>query len=161
MPHDAHPQTPPPGAPPADGPLPRTSTPRTVGRLALGAFLLFAGISHLTWSREEFLAQVPPWVPLDGDTVVVVSGIVEVSLGGALLLLPGRRVAVGWVVAAFFVAIFPGNISQYVTRTDGFGLDTDAARATRLAFQPLLVLWALWSTGAWRDRRALRGRLYR
>ncbi|MBI9113480.1 hypothetical protein JAV76_00450 [Sanguibacter sp. YZGR15] len=132
-----------------------------MGRLALGAFLLFAGISHLTWSREEFLAQVPPWVPVDGDTVVIVSGIVEVSLGGALLLLPGRRVAVGWVVAAFFVAIFPGNISQYVTRTDGFGLDTDAARATRLAFQPLLVLWALWSTGAWRDRRALRGQLYR
>lgn len=130
-----------------------TSTPRTVGRLALGAFLLFAGVTHLTVARDEFQAQVPGWVPLDADTVVLVSGVVEISLGGALLVLPHRKVPVGWVVAAFFVAIFPGNISQYVTHTDGFGLDTDSKRAARLLFQPLLVLWALWSTGAWRAWR--------
>ncbi|PJJ57801.1 putative membrane protein [Mumia flava] len=128
------------------------STPRTIGRIALGSFLLFAGISHLTFAREEFLAQVPDWVPLDGDTVVVASGFVEVGLGGALIGLPGRRVAVGWLTAAFFVAIFPGNISQYVTQTDAFGLDSDRARLVRLFFQPLLVLWALWATAAWRDR---------
>jgi uncharacterized membrane protein len=127
--------------------------PRTLGRLALGAFLAFAGTGHLTWGREEFLAQVPSWVPVEGDTVVVVSGLVEVGLGGALLLLPGRRVPVGWLTAAFFVAIFPGNVSQLVTHTDAFGLESDGARATRLAFQPLLVLWALWSTEAWRRRR--------
>lgn len=130
-----------------------TSTPRTVGRLALGAFLLFAGVTHLTVARDEFQAQVPGWVPLDADTVVLVSGVVEISLGGALLVLPHRKVPVGWIVAAFFVAIFPGNISQYVTHTDGFGLDTDGKRAARLLFQPLLVLWALWSTGAWRAWR--------
>lgn len=130
-----------------------TSTPRTVGRLALGAFLLFAGITHLTVARDEFQAQVPAWVPLDADTVVLVSGVVEISLGGALLVLPHKKVPVGWVVAAFFVAIFPGNISQYVTHTDAFGLDTDQKRAVRLVFQPLLVLWALWSTGAWKAWR--------
>jgi uncharacterized membrane protein len=128
------------------------SVPRTLGRVALGAFLLAAGISHLTWARGEFLAQVPDWVPLDGDTVVIASGFVEIGLGGALIGLPGKRVAVGWLTAAFFVAIFPGNISQYVTHTDAFGLTTDRARAVRLLFQPLLVLWALWATGAWRDR---------
>ncbi|WP_262851285.1 DoxX family protein [Mumia quercus] len=131
---------------------PTVSAPRTIGRLALGAFLLFAGISHLTFARREFLAQVPDWVPLDGDTVVIASGFVEIGLGGALLGLPGKRVAVGWLTAAFFVAVFPGNISQYVTHTDAFGLDTDRARAIRLLFQPLLVLWALWATAAWRDR---------
>ena len=136
---------------------PADSRARTLGRLALGSFLAFAGTAHLTVSRDEFQAQVPPWVPLDPDLVVVGSGIVEIALGAALLVTPRRhRWLVGWVVAAFFVAIFPGNISQYVTRTDGFGLDTDAARATRLAFQPLLVLWALWSTGAWREWRARR-----
>jgi uncharacterized membrane protein len=83
---------------------------------------------------------------------VVVSGVVEISLGGALIALPGRRVQIGWLVAAFFVLVFPGNISQFVTRTDAFGLDSDGARAARLVFQPLLVLWALWSTGAWRRR---------
>ena len=130
-----------------------TSAPRTVGRLALGTFLVFAGVTHLTVARDEFQAQVPAWVPLDADTVVLVSGVVEISLGGALLVLPHKKVPVGWVVAAFFVAIFPGNISQYVTHTDAFGLDTDQKRAVRLVFQPLLVLWALWSTGAWKAWR--------
>ena len=131
---------------------------RTVGRIALGAFLAFAGTAHLTISRTEFQAQVPAWLPLDPDLVVVASGVVEIALGAALVLARRRRGLVGWVVAAFFVAVFPGNISQYVTGTDGFGLDTDTARAARLAFQPLLVVWALWSTGAWRERRAKRAR---
>lgn len=143
---------------PVTAPHPVTSSPqRTVGRLALGAALVFAGISHLTWSRQEFQAQVPTWVPLDPDLVVLASGVVEVVLGGALLAARGRtRVLVGWLAAAFFVAIFPGNISQLVTRTDAFGLDTDQARAVRLLFQPVLVVWALWSTGAWRAWRERR-----
>jgi len=137
----------------------RTTIPRTVARLVLGAFLLFAGISHLTISREAFLAQVPTWLPLDGDFVVVASGIVEIMLGAALLALGRYRVQLGWIVAAFFIAIFPGNISQLVTQTDSFGLNTDLARAIRLLFQPALVIWALWSTGAWmawREYRAAR-----
>ena len=128
---------------------PQTNKIQTALRLLLGAFLLFAGVSHLTVARSEFLAQVPPWFPLDGDLVVVLSGIAEIFLGTALIILPGYRVFVGLVVAAFFVAIFLGNISQYVNRIDAFGLNTDTARAVRLLFQPLLVLWALWSTGAW------------
>ena len=128
--------------------LPR-SVPRTVGRLALGAFLLFAGISHLTVSRVAFRAQVPQWVPVDADFVVVASGIVEIALGLALALLVRRQVIVGVIVAVFFLLVFPGNISQLVTHTDSFGLTTDLARGIRLLFQPLLVVWALWSTGAW------------
>ena len=131
---------------------PSNDKARTIARLVLGAFLTFAGIGHLTFGREEFLAQVPGWVPADGDTVVLASGLVEIGLGGALLVLSRRRVPIGWATAAFFVAVFPGNISQYVTHTDAFGLDSDRARAVRLLFQPVLVVWALWSTGAWRDR---------
>ncbi len=126
---------------------------RTIFRVWLGVTLLFAGISHLTWARVEFLAQVPTWLPLDGDLVVVLSGLVEIALGAALILARRYRVAVGWIVAAFFVAIFPGNISQYVNGIDAFGLDTDQARAIRLLFQPVLVVWALWSTGAWQAWR--------
>ena len=132
--------------------------PRTIGRIGLGAALLFAGISHLTVAREEFRAQVPEWLPLDEDFVVLASGAVEIAIGGALVALPKQRVAVGLVAAAFFVAIFPGNISQLVTRTDAFGLNSDASRAIRLLFQPVLVLWALWSTGAWRAVRESRKR---
>lgn len=133
----------------------RTSLPRTIARLVLGAFLLFAGTAHLTVARSEFAAQVPSWLPLDADVVVVASGVVELLLGAALVALGRYRVVVGWVVAAFFVAIFPGNVAQYVEGVSAFGLDTDAARLTRLFFQPVLVLWALWSTGARRDRAVL------
>ena len=132
---------------------PSTSVARTIGRVALGAFLVFAGISHLSFARQEFTAQVPEWVPVNEDLVVVGSGVVEISLGTALLLLRQRRIGVGWVVAAFFVAVFPGNISQYATHSDAFGLDSDRARGIRLLLQPVLVAWALWSTGAWKAWR--------
>ncbi|MBO0897225.1 DoxX family protein [Arthrobacter sunyaminii] len=135
-------------------PAPPTSKPRRLGAIALGAFLAFAGTSHLTFARSEFQAQVPDWVPLDDDAVVLLSGVAEISLGAALILLRKRRVPVGWAAAAFFVVIFPGNISQYVTHTDAFGLDTDGKPLGRLFFQPLLVIWALWSTGAWKALRA-------
>jgi len=127
----------------------RSSVARTAGRLLLGAFLLLAGISHLTVSRMAFRAQVPRWVPVDADFVVLASGIVEITLGLALLLLVRRQVIVGMIVAVFFLLVFPGNISQLVTHTDSFGLNTDLARGIRLLFQPLLVVWAMWSTGAW------------
>ena len=121
-------------------------------QVLLGAALIYAGITHLTTNRLEFQAQVPTWVPLSADFVVLASGVVEIALGIALASLQYRR-QVGWITAAFFVAIFPGNISQYVNGIDAFGLDTDQARLTRLFFQPLLVLWALWATGAWRSWR--------
>lgn len=131
-----------------------TSTFQKVGRVLLGLNLAFAGTSHLTWARTEFLAQVPPWLPLDGDLVVVLSGIVEITLGLALVFWFSQRFLVGWVVAAFFVAIFPGNIAQLVHHRDAFGLNSDLARTVRLFFQPVLVIWALWATGAWQTWRA-------
>ncbi|MFN2128721.1 MAG: hypothetical protein ACK2TU_12760 [Anaerolineales bacterium] len=118
----------------------------------LGGFLVFAGLSHLSVLRQEFLAQVPAWLPIDGDLVVVISGIVEIILGLGLIILPDRyRVIIGWVTAAFFVLVFPGNISQYINQIDAFGLNSDQSRFTRLFFQPVLVIWALWSTGAWKE----------
>lgn len=122
---------------------------RTIFRILLGVILVFVGVSHLTFGRVEFLAQVPPWVPLDGDLVVVLSGIAEIVLGLGLLILTRLRVLVGLTTAVFFVLIFPGNISQYVNRIDAFGLNTDQARFIRLFFQPVLMVWALWATGAW------------
>jgi uncharacterized membrane protein len=130
---------------------------RNATQLLLGAALTYAGTTHLTTSRQEFQAQVPNWVPLSADFVVIASGIVEIALGLSLLILLWKyRTQIGWITAAFFIAIFPGNISQYVNGIDAFGLDTDRARAIRLLFQPLLVIWALWSTGAWRSYRAKR-----
>ena len=123
-----------------------SKTLRTVSRLALGSLLLTAGIGHLGKKRQEFQAQVPDWVPLSKDTVVLASGGVEVALGTALLALPQQKVVVGRLAALFFTLIFPGNISQFATKTSAFGLDTDRKRTIRLLFQPILVLWAVWST---------------
>ena len=122
-------------------------------QILLGLALGYAGIGHLTTSRQEFQAQVPNLLKDYADFVVVASGVVEIALGVALVGLWRYRVQVGWIVAAFFVAVFPGNISQYLNGVDAFGLDSDTSRLVRLFFQPVLVMWALWSTGAWRSWR--------
>ncbi|MGO9506137.1 MAG: hypothetical protein ACLPXZ_01920 [Mycobacterium sp.] len=131
--------------------------PRRVARFVLGAVLIFAGISHLSFARTAFYAQVPPWMPLNADFVVIASGVVEIALGASLVLLTRWRVLVGWVVAIFFVLVFPGNISQFATHANAFGLNSDLARGIRLLFQPLLVIWALWCTGAWGAARKRSG----
>ncbi len=142
---------------------PRPSLVQHLARILLGLALTGAGVGHLTVLREEFQAQVPPWLPLPVDLVVIGSGVVEILLGLGLILLwrPRWRIAVGWAAALFFLAIFPGNVAQFTEGRDGFGLDDDVARGIRLLFQPALVAWALWSTGAWqawRRRRAARTR---
>ncbi len=123
---------------------------RKATQVLLGSALIYTGISHLTTSRIEFQAQVPSWIPFSADFVVLASGVVEILLGLSLASLRYRK-EVGNATALFFIAIFPGNISQYLNGIDAFGLDSDRARAIRLLFQPLLVLWVLWSTGAWRS----------
>jgi uncharacterized membrane protein len=121
---------------------------KTAARVLLGAGLIIAGISHLTFARKDFKAQVPDWVPLKTDDTVVYSGITEITLGSALVLAPEKyKATTGKIAATFFTAIFPGNISQYVNKRSAFGLDTDGKRFMRLFFQPVLVYWALKSTG--------------
>lgn len=125
-------------------------------RIALGTTMAGAGVTHLTVAREEFRAQVPEWFPVDDDLTVLGSGVVEIGLGAAFVALPKHRRLVGGLLAAFFVAIFPGNIAQYVEGTDAFGLDTDQKRLARLFFQPVLVLLALWGGGLLGRQRGAR-----
>ncbi|AWM33921.1 DoxX family protein [Hymenobacter nivis] len=127
----------------------RTTTLQNVARGLMGTFMMVAGTGHLTFARQDFQAQVPDFMPLDKDTVVLQSGVVEIGLGLALLLLKGKnRVRMGMGLAAFYAAVFPGNIHQYTQHLSAFGLDTDAKRLGRLFFQPVLIAGALWSTGA-------------
>lgn len=129
----------------------KVSVLKNICRIILGLFMTLAGIGHLTFQREEFQAQVPSWLPDNPafiDFVVVSSGIVEIIFGLCLLLLVKKKVLVGIGLAIFFVLVFPGNISQYLNNTDAFGLDSDTKRLIRLFFQPILILWSLWSTDA-------------
>lgn len=127
-----------------------TSLTQNIFRILLALFMTYAGLSHLTFNRIEFQAQVPDWVPLSKDLVVILSGIVEMALGLALLFWKKQRATIGWALAIFFVLIFPGNLAQYLDGKDAFGaLNSDRARLIRLFFQPVLIAWALWSSGAW------------
>jgi len=126
-----------------------TSTLQTICRVALGLAMIFAGVGHLTFARVEFTAQVPKWLPMDEDSVVVASGVVEIILGAALAFLGKYKVYIGLFLAVFYVLVFPGNISQYTNHINAFHLNSDTARLIRLFFQPVLIAWALWSTGAW------------
>ena len=123
---------------------------RKGARIVLGLFMVLAGIGHLTFQRKTFQAQVPDWVPIDKDATVVLSGVVEIVLGLSMIFSKKHRPKVGLALALFYVAIFPGNIAQYLNHRNGFGLDTDEARLARLFFQPVLIGWALWSTDAFR-----------
>lgn len=117
-------------------------------RILLGSFMVLAGIGHLTFQRIEFHAQVPNWIPLSKDFVVIFSGIIELALGISMIFWKKESVRIGIALAIFYLLIFPGNIAQYLNHTNAFGLNTDKARLIRLFFQPVLILWALWSTGA-------------
>ncbi|MEE3850800.1 hypothetical protein VZC37_10685 [Gordonia sp. LSe1-13] len=118
-----------------------------IARLALGTILTTAGVGHLTFQRKEFQAQVPDVIPLDKDLTVIASGVAEVGLGLSLIALPRHRRTVGAIAAAFFVAVFPGNIHQYREKIDAFGLDTDGKRLGRLFGQPALVAAAWYARG--------------
>ena len=125
-----------------------TTTLQDVLRILLGAIMVYAAIAHFTFRRKEFQGQVPNWVPMKKDTVVILSGVAELLLGIAMIFaLPGK-VWAGIALAIFYILIFPGNIAQYQSRSNAFRLKTDRARLIRLFFQPVLILWALWSSGA-------------
>lgn len=130
----------------------QTSTTQTVFRIILGLLMTLAGVGHLTFQRQEFLAQVPRWLPDNPafmDFVVLSSGVVEITLGLSMVFLSKQKVKIGILLALFYVLVFPGNISQYTNGINAFGLDTDQKRLIRLFFQPVLIFWALWSTGAY------------
>ena len=126
----------------------QTSKGQKLFRIALGVIMTIAALGHFTLQRDEFQAQVPDWIPMSKDLIVILSGIAELILGVGMIFWRKQRVNIGLALALFFVLIFPGNIAQYVNQNPAFGLDTDQARLIRLFFQPVLILWALWSTGA-------------
>jgi uncharacterized membrane protein len=126
----------------------KTNLVQNILRTILGLFMILAAIGHFTFQRAEFQAQVPNWIPISKDAIVILSGLAEISLGLAMIFWTKQKVRVGIALALFYVIIFPGNIAQYLNHTDAFGLNTDRARLIRLFFQPVLIIWALWSTGA-------------
>ncbi|QDH80626.1 hypothetical protein FKX85_16890 [Echinicola soli] len=127
----------------------KTSLVQNIFRILLGLNMLFAGFGHMTFLRAEFQAQVPDWMPFSKDFVVLASGVAEILFGLGMVIGTKYKVHTGLALALFFVVIFPGNIAQYINGINAFGLDTDTKRLVRLFFQPVLIAWALWSSGAY------------
>ncbi|RYM31423.1 hypothetical protein ERX46_16060 [Brumimicrobium glaciale] len=132
-----------------------TTLTQKIFRIIIALFMIVAGFSHLTFNRVEFQAQVPEWLPMSKDLVVILSGIVEMTLGLGLMFWKKQRVNFGWALAIFYILIFPGNIAQYIDGKDFGPLNSDTARLIRLFFQPVLIVWALWSSGAWKARKSI------
>ena len=126
----------------------KTNITQNIFRVFLGLLMIFPGIGHLTFQRAEFLTQVPDWTLFDKDMVVIVSGVMEIALGLAMIFWTKQKVHIGIILGIFLILVFPGNVKQFMDGTNAFGLDTDQKRLIRLFFQPLLILWAIWSTGA-------------
>ncbi|WP_375383719.1 hypothetical protein [uncultured Microbacterium sp.] len=128
---------------------PASEAVRVIARVVLAGFLVYTGLSHLFWGRRGFRIAVPDWAVrqshLDKDAIVVASGAVEIALGAALVALPAERARVGALTAGFFVAVFPGNVHQWLTGRPAPMMRTDMSRFGRLFLQPLLVAWALWA----------------
>ena len=128
-----------------------TSIIQNIFRILLGLIMLYIGIAHLSFRRIEFQAQVPTWLTTNEgmmDLVVLISGYIEIAFG-ILMILGGKlKVKTGIALGIFYVLIFPGNINQYINEIDSLRLDSDNKRLIRSFFQPLLVLWAFWSSGA-------------
>lgn len=122
---------------------------RALARWILALALGSIGVVHFV-STRGFRVVVPDWATtltrLDKDSIVIASGAAEVALAAGLLALPRERRRMGVATAAFFVAVFPGNVHQWQTHRSTPGLDTETRRFGRLFLQPLLVLWALWAT---------------
>ena len=119
---------------------------KAIARWTFAGALVFAGVAHFV-ALDRFMLLVPAWVPWPA-AVVWGTGVMEAVFGVALVAAPAgdRRRRVGWALAGFLTVVFVGNVSQAVSGVDAFGLDTDVQRWGRLAFQPLLIAWALWST---------------
>ena len=122
---------------------PRIETLRTVLRWVLAAAFLFAGIAHLR-SPTTFLAITPDWVPVPA-TVILLTGIAEIA-GAIGLLVPRLRAAAGIGLALYTVCVYPANINHALNDIAAGGSALGwGYHAPRLAFQPVIVWWALFA----------------
>ncbi len=111
----------------------------------LGAFYVFGGWNH--FANPDFYApMMPPYLPAH-DLLIRLSGVAEVTLGVAVLVPASRRLA-AWGIIALLVAVVPANFHIAIYDLP-IGEATQGAGGwnwVRIAFQPVLMLWAWWHT---------------
>lgn len=112
---------------------------RRAMRWIMASFYMIAGILHVA-VPGKFLPIVPDWVPLPME-VILFTGFCEIAGSIALVTTRWRGLA-GVMLALYAVCVFPANIKHAI---DGLPLmpETWWYHGPRLAFQPVLVWWAL------------------
>ena len=123
------------------------STPKRVLLYAMSAFYVFAGFSHVM-NPAFFVAIMPPDLP-GPDWLVLVSGLIEITLG-VYLLEPRTRVLAAWGVIALLIAVYPANIHAALHNVGPPSGEPGSGNAVvnwvRLPFQAVFVAWAWWYT---------------
>ena len=121
-------------------------TLRARWRTALAAGMAVAGVMHFA-TPLPFVQHLPAIIPMR-EAVIYASGVVEIALGLALLGPSRWRPYVGILLAAFLVAVFPGNLYVAVAGVAVDGQPGGIYPWLRLPFQALFIWLALWSTHA-------------
>lgn len=118
---------------------------RAIMRWILAALFVAAGIAHLT-APEVLLTITPDWVPL-APQVIFVTGLCELAGAVALVTRPMRKAA-GVALALYTLCVWPANIKQALDHIVIPHIpDSWWYHGPRLAFQPVLVWWALFCSG--------------
>jgi uncharacterized membrane protein len=125
--------------------LARKFSARLAARGGMALAVAFAGISHLLLPTP-FVQHLPTWVPMR-EELILVTGLLEIALGVALLLRQPQRRWAGLALAGYLLAVFPSNIYVAVADVDVDGQPGGAYPWLRLPLQVLFIAWALWSTG--------------
>ncbi|HUO23909.1 MAG TPA: DoxX family protein [Caulobacteraceae bacterium] len=126
---------------------------RVTLRLLLVAIYLGVGALHLH-AANSFLAIMPPFIPAP-RLVILFTGGCEIA-GAVGLLIPRTRWLAGLMLAIYALCVWPANIYQALWRIHAPPLpDSWWYHGPRLAFQPVLMWWALFAGGVtrWPFRR--------
>jgi uncharacterized membrane protein len=115
----------------------------TDARCAMALFFVIAGLSHFGPARAEFVGMVPPWVPVNHDVTIVVTGVLELC-GGIGLLVPATTRVAGIALALFLVAVFPANMYAAEHHLRIFGREHPAL-LPRTIDQIVLLALVIWS----------------
>ena len=122
--------------------VPAFATWQASARDALSLILVFTGVSHFTFMKEDFVRMMPPSIPWP-RALVYFTGICEIA-GAVGLLLPELRRLAAYALVAFFLAVLPANIHAALA---GVTLRGKPAMSLwlRIPMQILFIAIAFWS----------------
>jgi uncharacterized membrane protein len=115
---------------------------RAILRWILAAFFTAAGVAHLM-VPDVLLSITPTWVPF-ASQIIFVTGLCEIA--GSIALVTGyfRRTA-GIALALYALCVWPANFKHAI---DGIAIphitNSWLYHGPRLAFQPVIIWWALY-----------------